>query len=47
MQDFPERSTVLTFAWAEGHAEVTLQTDFMQLFGEEIVKIKSSRSAQA
>jgi tetratricopeptide (TPR) repeat protein len=46
MQDFPERSTVLTFAWAEGHARVTLQTDVTQLFGNEIVKIKSSRSAE-
>jgi tetratricopeptide (TPR) repeat protein len=46
MQDFPERSTQLTFAWSEGDAAVTLQTDTTQLFNGETVRIQNSRSAK-
>jgi hypothetical protein len=45
MQDFPERSTLLTFAWVEGKADVTLQTDITKLVDDESVRIQSSRSA--
>lgn len=46
MQDFPERSTTLNFAWAEGAANVTLQTDITLLVDDQTVRLQSSKSAK-
>ncbi|MDQ2925256.1 MAG: hypothetical protein M3R43_06845, partial [Acidobacteriota bacterium] len=46
MRDFPQRSAMLTFAWVENDAAVTLHTDIAQLADGQIARIQNSRSAQ-
>jgi tetratricopeptide (TPR) repeat protein len=46
MQDFPDRSTTLHFAWFEGIAEVALETDYSQLANGRNLHLHSVQRAQ-
>ena len=46
MKDFPERSTTLSFGWAESDSRLTLQSDSSELVGADFVHIQSSMTAQ-
>jgi len=46
MQDFPDRSTTLSFGWFEGTAEVALETDYSQLANGRILHLHGARRAQ-
>lgn len=46
MQDFPDRSTTLSFGWIEGIAEVALETDYSQLANGRILHLHGVRRAQ-
>jgi tetratricopeptide (TPR) repeat protein len=46
MQDFPDRSTTLSFGWFEGIAEVALETDYSQLANGRNLHLHGVRRAQ-
>jgi hypothetical protein len=46
MQDFPERSATMAFAWSEYDAALTLHTDIAVLVDGELTRIDSARSAR-
>jgi tetratricopeptide (TPR) repeat protein len=46
MKDFPQRSTTLAFGWSSGEATVSLESDYVQAAGGEILRMRNTRTAQ-
>jgi hypothetical protein len=46
MKDFPQRSTTLAFGWSSSDAKVSLESDYAQIAGGEVLHIRDSRTAQ-
>jgi tetratricopeptide (TPR) repeat protein len=46
MQDFPQRSTTLSFGWVPGDSNVGLDIDYVQLANEKVLHYHAARAAQ-
>ncbi|HEY0747357.1 MAG TPA: hypothetical protein VGD63_11705 [Steroidobacteraceae bacterium] len=46
MKDFPQRSTTLAFGWSSGEATASLESDYAQVAGGEVLRMRNTRTAQ-
>jgi hypothetical protein len=46
MQDFPQRSTMLSFGWVLTDTPMTLQTDYTRVLGDAAVRASGTRSVE-
>jgi tetratricopeptide (TPR) repeat protein len=46
MDDFPQRSTTLAFGWSAGETGMSLQSDYTQIAGVRVTRIRNTRTAR-
>jgi tetratricopeptide (TPR) repeat protein len=46
MADFPQRSVALKFAWVASEADVSLETDYTRIVGDEVSRSRVTRTAR-